>query len=109
VPADRAEGICVVRITKEQSNRFEAAMERFKTNGVRLESVALEDPYLRPDGKPCKQEVTDAKIVTLLWTGSEGKIATFYLGCDYEEYEGFYSSVLGVTDALPIKDIIRER
>ena len=109
LPQDRAEGICVVRITKEQSSRFEARMERYKRNAKPLESFSFEDPDLRPDGKPCENEVTDSKIVSLFWTGSEGRIATFYFGCDHEEFKGFYNAVLAVTDPLPIQGLIKER
>lgn len=102
-------GLCVLRITKEQSERFEAAMERFKRHARPLESYSFEDQDVRPDGKPCKSQVTDATQIGLLWTGTEGaKVATFYTGCDQEEFDSFYKSVLAVTDPLPIKHIIGE-
>lgn len=110
VPSDSADGFCVVRITKEQSTRFETAMERFKKNSIPLESFSFEAPYVRPDGKPCKSQWTDHRVINLLWTGTEGvKIATFYEGCDRDEFEAFYKSVLAVTDPLPIKQIIENR
>jgi hypothetical protein len=109
-PMFPAEGLCVLRITKEQSDRFEAAMEPFKRHAVPMESYSFDSPQPRPDGKPCKNEVTDSTLVNLLWTGTEGvKIATFYFGCDREEFRDFYESVLAVTDPLPIQQIIAER
>ena len=107
-PADRtSNGLCVVRLTKDQSDRFEAAMERFKANAVPLESFSVEDPFVRPDGKPCQNEVTDSMLISLLWTGTKGvKIATFYTGCDRDKFQSFYESALAVTDPLPIQHII---
>ena len=106
----KLDGLCVVRITKEQSDRFQLAMTRFKRNVVPLETYSFEAPYVRPDGKSCKNEVTDSTIVSLVWTSTEGlKIATYYLGCDYEEFGNFYKSLLSVTAPLPIQHIINER
>ncbi len=105
-----AKGLCVVRITAEQSARFEAAMKRFKRNAVPLQSFSVDSPFARPDGKPCKNEVTDSTLITLQWAGTEGaKIASFYTGCDQDELGQFYRSALAVTDALPIQQIIGER
>ena len=82
-------------------------MERFKRNAIPLESFSFTDPYLRPDGKACKSQWTDATLISLLWTGTDGvRIATFYTGCDSEEFDSFYKSVLVVTDPLPICQII---
>jgi len=106
---DDALGICVFRITKEQSDQFEKAMAPFKRYAVPLQSVSMEDPWVRPDGKPCKSNVLDTTLVTLTWTGTEGiKIASFYTGCDESEFAGFYKSVLAVTNELPIKQIIQK-
>jgi hypothetical protein len=108
-PTGPASGLCALRITKEQSDRFEAGMERFKRYAVPLQNFSLEDSHRRPDGKGCRNEGTDSAWVTLTWTGTEGaKIASFYLGCDYEEFEQFYNSVLSVTDPLPVQQIIAE-
>lgn len=105
--AEEPKGLCVVRISKEQSDRFEAAMERFKRNAVPLQSYSVEDPFVRPDGKPCRNRVTDSTIMTLMWSGTEGvRIANFYTGCDPEEFDNFYRSVLAITDTLPIDQII---
>ena len=102
-------GLCVVRITKEQSDRFQAAMMPFKRNAIPLESFSFEDPYVRPDGRLCKKKVTDSRTISLLWSSTEGvQIATYYLGCDYEEFENFYKSLLSVTAPLPIQHIINE-
>lgn len=109
-PRDTARGICVIRITKEQSSRFEAAMQPFKRYAVPLESVSMESPWLRPDGKPCRSNVLDTTLVSLTWTGTEGvRIANFYVGCDEKEFASFYKSALGVTDPLPIQQIIAKR
>ena len=106
-PEETSKGLCVVRITKDQSDRFAAAMERFKANAVPLETFSFEDPWIRPDGKPCQNEVTDSTMVSLLWTGTKGvKIATFYMGCDRDQFQSFYKSALAVTDPLPIQHII---
>ena len=79
-------------------------------NAVPLESYSLEDPALRPDGKPCKGVATDSATVMLMWTSTEGvKIAWYDLGCDYKEFENFYKSLLLVTAPLPIHQIIKER
>jgi hypothetical protein len=100
-------GLCVLRPTKDQSDRFVAAMERFKRYAVPLQSYSVDNPFVRPDGKPCKNEVTDSTIITLMWTGTEGaKVASFYTGCDREEFNSFYKSALAVTDPLPIQQII---
>ena len=110
VAGDRPKGLCAIRITKEQSDRFEAAMGRFKRYAVPLESISLEDPWVRPDRKPCKNQVTDSTLITLTWTGTEGiKIASFYTGCDEKEFANFYRSALAVTDPLPIQQIIGKR
>ena len=109
-PTDDARGICVLRITKEQSDRFERAMAPFKRYGVPLESISMEDPWVRPDGKPCRNNVLDTTLVTLTWTGTEGiKIASFYTGCDQPEFASLYKSALAVTDPLPIQQIIGKR
>ena len=106
---DIARGLCVIRITKEQSQRFEAAMARFKRTAVPLSTVSVEDWPDRPDGKPCRNSVTDSTLISLTWESTEGaKIAAFYTGCDQQEFENFYSSVLAVTNPLPIKQIIEE-
>ena len=106
----RDKGICVVRITKEQSDKFVAAMERFKKNATPLQKYSFDDPHVRPDNKPCKNLATDATSIWLQWIGTEGaRYAHFYLGCDYEEFGDFYNSALSVTDALPIQGIIKER
>ena len=65
---DDALGICVFGITKEQSDQFEKAMAPFKRYAVPLQSVSMEDPWVRPDGKPCKSNVLDTTLVTLTWT-----------------------------------------
>ena len=104
---DIASGLCVLRITEEQSNRFEAAMERFKQHAVPLQTISVEDWPPRPDGKPCRNDITDSTLISLTWNSTEGaRMASFYTGCDSEEFEGFYKSVLAVTDALPIQQII---
>jgi len=98
-----------VRITKEQSDRFEAGMARFKGNSVPLQTYSSSDPFVRPDGKACKNVATDSTIITLMWSDTEGtRIANFSEGCDPEEFDGFYKSVLAVTDELPIQQIIRK-
>jgi hypothetical protein len=107
VPTDDADGLCIVRITKDQSKRFEAAMDRFERYAKPLQNFSFEDPWTRPNGKPCKSQVTDATIISMEWTGTQGaKIATFYTGCDPEELAAFYNSALAVTDSLPIQQII---
>ena len=107
VPKDVARGICVFRISKAQSRAVEAAMEPYKRFAVPLQSVSLEDPWTRPDGKACRHQTTDATLITLTWTGTEGvKLARFYTGCDFEEFESFYKSALAVTDPLPIQQVI---
>lgn len=104
---DIESGLCVLRITKEQSDRFEAAMERFKRNAVPLQTISAEDWPDRPDGKPCRNKVTDSELISLTWHSTEGsKIAAFYAGCDPQEYGEFYKSVLAVTDVLPVQQII---
>ena len=110
-PLDRRpKGLCVVRLTRSQSEKFEAAMGKFKQSAVPLQAIAVDDPWVRPDLKPCKSEATDSTVITLTWTGTNGvKMATFYMGCDQEELADFYKSALAITDALPIQDIIRER
>ena len=106
-PVEGAKGLCVIRISKEQSDRFMEAMARFKNHAVPLQTFSLDDPYLRPDGKPCRNDTTDLRLISLQWTGTDGvKIATFYEGCDQEELKDYYKSVLAVTDALPIQQII---
>jgi hypothetical protein len=105
--AGAAKGLCVLRITREQSDRFEAALEPFKRNAVPLQSYSVTDPYVRPDGQSFKKEATDSTIITFQWTGTQGaKIANFYTGCDEREFGDFYKSVLAVTDLLPIQQII---
>jgi hypothetical protein len=102
-----APGLCIVRITKEQSDRFEAAMARFKRNAVPLESYSVTDFSRRPDGKPCRDRTTDMANISLIWTRTDGTdIAAFDTGCDREEFDSFYKSVLAVTDPLPIQQII---
>jgi hypothetical protein len=82
-------------------------MDRFKRNAVPLQSISMEDAWVRPDGKPCKNDVLDSTLISLTWTGTEGvKIASFYTGCDADEFADFYKSALAVTDALPIQQII---
>jgi hypothetical protein len=108
-PNAEAKGLCVFRLTSAQSRRFEKAMSAFKRYAVPLQSVSLDDPWVRPDGKPCKHTVTDSRLITLTWTGSDGaKLATFYTGCDGDELGPFYRSALGVTDALPIGQLISD-
>ncbi|MGI8931531.1 MAG: hypothetical protein ACR2FK_04000 [Sphingomicrobium sp.] len=103
-------GLCVLRLAKEKSDRFEAAMERFKSSAVPLETYSVNGPDVRPDGKPCRNKATDAAWISLQWAGTEGaKIATFDTGCVSEEFEEFYKSVLAVTDPLPIQQIIDKR
>jgi hypothetical protein len=108
--SSRPKGICVVRLTQAESDKFEVAMDKFKRSAIPLQSIAADDPWVRPDLKPCKSEATDHTMITLTWTGTSGvKMATFYTGCDQEELAEFYKSVLEVTDALPLQDIIRKR
>ena len=105
-----AYGICVTRIDKQESDRFEAAMAPFRRYAVPLSSFSLSDPDKRPDGKPCRSNVTDQDLVSLIWTGTQGsQIATFYTGCDQEEFAGFYDSFQHITDGLPIKPILAKR
>jgi hypothetical protein len=105
--AGQPKGLCVLRVTKEQSDRFEEALKPFKRSAVPLQSYSVEDPFVRPDGKPCKNEVTDSTIITFMWTSASGvKIANFYTGCDADEFGTFYKSALAVTDQLPIQQII---
>ena len=107
VPADAAEGLCAVRLTEDQSNRFAAAVERFKRYAIPLQSFSFDDPWTRPGGKPCKNQVTDSTLISMTWSGTDGaKMATFYTGCDREELAAFYKSALAVTDSLPIQQII---
>ena len=109
-PERDAQGICVIRINQQQSDRFEAAMDQFKNFSVPLSSYSLEDPYRRPDGQPCRNEVTDQQVISLIWTSTNGtRIATFYAGCDPKELAGFYESLRHVTDSLPIQGILAKQ
>ncbi|MEO6359310.1 MAG: hypothetical protein ABIO43_01890 [Sphingomicrobium sp.] len=109
IPQHLLNGLCVARINREQSSRFEAAMDQFRGRAVPLQSFLLENQEVRPDGKPCRIRATDSTDVSLVWSGTEGvKIATFYLGCDTDEFGAFYKSLLAVTDPLPIQHIIGE-
>ena len=109
VPSEVAEGICVLRISKEQSKRFEAAIEPFKRRAIPLESYSFDDPDLRPDGKPCRQNWTDAESITFFWTGTDGgKMASYYAGCDPDEFKTFYESARAVSDTLPVQQIIKK-
>jgi len=104
-----SKGFCVVRITKAQSQRFEQEMERYRSIAVPLEKYKFGDAYARPDGKRCRNTVTDSTSVLLMWTGTEGvRVAEFYLGCDPDELSNFYKQLLSITDALPIQNIIKE-
>jgi hypothetical protein len=105
-----AEGICVIRIDKGQSERFEGAMAPFRRYAVPLNSYSLDAPDKRPDGKPCRSNITDQDLVSLIWTGTQGsQIATFYTGCDQQEFAGFYDAFRHVTDGLPIEAMIAKR
>lgn len=105
-PSSQGRGLCVIRITEDQSRRFETAMSRFKARARPLETISLDDKDLRPDGKPCRLNATDQRMISLFWTGTDGvRMASFYEGCDQDEFKDYYRSVLSVTDALPMKGI----
>jgi hypothetical protein len=106
-PDPKGEGICVIRVNQQQSDRFEAAMRPFRRYAIPLSSFSIEDPVRRPDGKPCREYTTDADGISLTWTGTEGsQIATFYDGCDSKEYAALYESLHHLADALPIQAVL---
>lgn len=109
-PDPNGEGICVIRLNQQQSDRFEMAMRPYRRYATPLSLFSLEDPDRRPDGKPCRDRVTDSDLISLIWTSTEGsQIATFYDGCDPKEYAAFYKSLHHVSDTLPIQGILAKR
>ena len=105
-----ATGVCVIRLDKQESDAFEAAMAPYHRYAVPVSAYSLDDPDKRPDGKACHRNVTDQDLVSLVWTGTQGsQIATFYTGCDQEEFVGFYGAFRHIADRLPIRAIIGKR
>jgi hypothetical protein len=106
-PDPKGEGICVVRVNQQQSDRFEAAMRPYRRYAIPLSSFSVEDPIPRPDGKRCRYYSTDMDGISLIWTGTEGsQIAVFYDGCDSKEYATLYDTLHHLTDALPIQAVL---
>ena len=108
-PDPKSEGLCIIRLNQRVSDQFETAMRPYRKYAMPLASYSFGKPDRRPDGKPCRNEVTDQQMSTLIWTSTEeSQIATFYAGCDPAEYASFYESLRHVTDSLPIQGILAE-
>jgi len=106
-----AEGICVLRVDKSQSDKFDAALAPFRRYALPLSSFSLDEAGIkRPDGARCRSNVTDQDLISLVWTGTQGaQIATFYTGCDQQEFAAFYDKLSHVTDSLPTRAILVDR
>jgi hypothetical protein len=103
----KSEGVCVVRVNRQQSEQFEAATRPYLRYAVPLSSYSMENPDRRPDGKACRVETTDQDVISLIWTSAEGtKIAPFYTGCDKDEFAKFYAALRRVSETLPIQRIL---
>ena len=98
-------GLCVTRISEKKFEEFLAALAPLRQFAKPFQVPTSVGNFVRPDGKPCGNKVTDAGLFHLTWVGERGvETAEFYTGCDREEFKVVYDRLYKIPQIMTSGD-----